>query len=921
MTSKNPIVRRWLLPLALTGIAHGAIIETDVCVYGGGAGGVTAAVQVRRMGKSVSLLNFGNHLGGLSSSGLGATDVGNFGNTYIQGLSREFYTRLGAKYGGTGARFNFEPKVAEQVFNEMAAQAGVPVYHFSRIASATMDGSRIREITMENGDIFRAKMFLDASYEGDLLKMAGVTYTVGREANSKYNETKNGIQRTTSGHQFNQEVDPYVIQGNPASGLLPGVNPNPAEASGSADGLLQAYCFRLCLTNNPANRVMIARPEGYNEADYELLFRWIETNPASFTNFRFWSLSSMPNSKTDSNNNGAISFDFIGGNNNYVEVGHAAREQVVKAHEKWQRGLIWTIQNHPRIPAAVRSANAAWGLPLDEFPDNNHWPYELYIREARRMVSDHVMTQHHCAGTVVAPDSIGLAAYTMDSHNTQRYVNANGKVRNEGDVQIGVSGPYPISYRSIVPKAGECTNLLVPWCLSASHISFGSFRMEPVYMIVGQSAATAACFAIDDNVPVQQVSYPKLKAQLLADGQRLTYTTTAEQETGTIVDNADAAGVTVTGDWLASSATSGYHGADYLHNDSTGAGAKSVRFTPTLPAAGEYTVYLRWTQHSNRAAAIPVDVLSTSGTSTKVINQTANGSLWFSLGNYNFNAGSSAANGSVLIRTDGTTGYVIADAVKFVSTSAPAPPVTVALWGTNTGMAEPIAGPGTAGKITVSRSGETGAPLVVNLSISGTATNGTDCSLVPASITIPVGAASTSVTITPAADLIAEGTETLGISLAAGGYVADTPSSAVLAIADRPFDAWRHLRFGGAQLGQAEISSGTADPDHDGSGNLIEYLAGRNPLTPEHGGWGTRGISLIGGAEYQTLDFTVTKTGDVICIPEVSGNLREWNSGGGFIESTILSDDGTIQRIKVRDLTPRSSGDKRFIRLRAERAR
>ncbi|RYD31998.1 MAG: FAD-dependent oxidoreductase, partial [Verrucomicrobiaceae bacterium] len=782
-------------------------------------------------------------------------------NGYIQGLSREFYTRVGAKYGSSSARFNFEPKRAEQVFDEMAAEAGVPVHHFSRIESVVMDGRRIVSITMDNGNVFRARMFIDASYEGDLLKKAGVTYTVGRESNLTHGETINGIQRNTSGHQFDRAVSAYVVPNDPTSGLLPGVNPNPAGANGTADGLIQAYCFRMCLTNVPANRVMIGKPEGYDEAEYEILFRWIEANPATFTRTRFFKWDGMPNGKTDSNNDGAVSCDYIGGNNNYVEADYATREQVVKQHERWQRGLVWTIQNHPRVPEDIRTINAAWGLPLDEFADNNHWPYQLYIREARRMISDYVMTEKHCTGAEVAPDSIGLAAYTMDSHNTQRYVNASGHVRNEGDVQINVSGPYPISYRAIVPKVGECENLLVPWCLSASHVSFGSFRMEPVFMMTGQAAATAACFAIDDGVSVQQVPYPKLRAQLLADKMQLTVTS-AEPVTGIIVDNADTAGVTVTGEWLASSASTGAHNGGYLHDNNAGKGTKSVRFTPTLPQAGKYEVFLRWAENGNRATNVPVDINRPSGTTTVSVNQKTNGGVWHSLGEHTFGAGFSETAGSVTLRTTGTqidssNGYVIADAVRFVyrDGTLPEPDVQVSLWGANTTTAEPY-GPGApAGKVMLSRTQSAAQPLTVQLAISGTATAGADYTAFPATVTFPAGSAVVSIPVNPLADALAEGTESIGVALAPGaGYVTDTAvNAATVAIHDRPFDAWRHSKFDATQLADTSFSGDLADPDGDGVNNLLEFVSRRDPKLAAGASPGIRGSITTGDEIHQTL--------------------------------------------------------------------
>ncbi|WP_075090917.1 FAD-dependent oxidoreductase [Haloferula sp. BvORR071] len=813
-----------LLLLATATLSHaGKIIETDICVYGGAAGGVTAAVQVARMGKSVALVTVNNHIGGLSSGGLGDTDIGNNGDAYIQGMSREFYTRIGTKYGLGGAKFTFEPKVAEAVFNEMIADAKVPVYKDRHVISTTMENGRITRITTNGGDVFRAKVFIDASYEGDLMKQANVTYTSGREANAQYGETIDGIQTQTSGNQLPYGIDPFVVAGNPASGLLPGVNAAPAGANGSADSLIQAYCYRMCLTNVAANRVMIEQPEGYNEADYEILFRSIAAGQTD----RFWKLRPVPNSKTDSNNDSGISCDFISGTTaDWIEASYETREQLAKQHEKWQRGLVWTVQNHPRVPAAIRSNWSQWGLAKDEFPDTDHWPHQLYIREARRMVSDYVMTEKNCMGTEVAPDSIGMGAYTMDSHNCQRIV-LNGMVKNEGDIQRAVPGPYPISYRSIVPKTGECTNLLVPWSLSATHIAFGSIRMEPVFMILGQSAATAAAFAIDDKVAVQAVPYAKLKAQLLADGQRLTNNHSTETS-GIILDNSDATGVALTGTWTQTTSTAGYYGGNYIHDGNTQNGSCSARFTPTLPNAGTYEVFVRWPAYTNRATNVPVDIRHSGGLTTATVNQQTRGGEWVSVGSFSFAAGNSTQNGSVTIRNTATNGYVIADAVRFMA--GPEQPV-VNVWATNGTVLEPQSGLAASAKLSFNRTGARTAPLVIKLAVGGAATAGSDYPALPATVTIPAGAGTATLTVTPAADSLAEGSESVVVSIGAdAAYVIGELPSAELRILDGPFDFWKTSHFRTQQLADPLISGADADPDQDGSSNLVEFFAGRDPL-------------------------------------------------------------------------------------------
>ncbi len=520
--------------------------SADVVIYGDASGGVTAAVQAARMGKEVILVSQYGHLGGLTSSGLGWTDIGN--PAILGGISREFYHAAYKHYENDSAwkqekRGNFdnkgqgtkalnsetelasvfEPKVAEAIFDGMVEEAGVQIIkgRLDLENGAEMSDGRITAIKLEGGTVVRGKMFIDASYEGDLMAQAGVSFTVGREPNAMYDEVGNGITGASKKNQLRKGIDPYQIPGDPKSGLLPGVNPDMGGEKGDGDEKLQAYCYRMVLTDVEENRIAIAKPEGYDEKDYELLFRAIEAGQKG----GFFKLDMMPNRKTDSNNTGGISTDFIGENYgdgwDWSTLDHAEREALAEKHKDWQLGLIWTVQNHQRVPENIRKAYSGWGLAKDEFVDNGHWPYNLYVREARRMISDLVMTEAHCKNQIAVDDPVGQGAYTLDSHNTQRFVH-EGMVQNEGDIQTYLSGkPYGISYRSIIPKKGECENLLVPWALSASHIAFGSIRMEPVFMILGQSAATAACMAIDDGTSVQAVPYQKLRAKLVADGLKL----------------------------------------------------------------------------------------------------------------------------------------------------------------------------------------------------------------------------------------------------------------------------------------------------------------------------------------------------------------------------------------------------------------
>lgn len=545
-------MKRLLLALWLTCLSLFA--DTDVCVFGGTSGGIAAAIQAARMGKSVVLLEPGKYLGGLTTGGLGATDIGN--KAAVGGMSREFYRRIAKHYADDAnwklerrqeffsrrasgqskasdltsvdaTMWTFEPHVAAKIYREMLQEAKVSWHLNQPLAAVEKDGLRIIEIRMENGAVHRAKMFIDATYEGDLMAKAGVSYHVGREANATYGETLNGIRAETPKHQFTVPVDPYVRAGDPGSGLLPFIQPGDGGRPGDGDHRLQAYNYRLCFTTNEANRLPVTPPANYDPAKYELLGRYLEALVAAGRKpqlWQFWNPIWMPNHKTDINNNGGFSTDYIGANYDYPEASYARREEMARDHENYIRGFITYLATSPRVPENMRKEMQRWGPAKDEFPETGGWPNQLYVREARRLVGALVMTENHCRYKEVAADSVGLAAYNMDSHNCQRIVK-NERVENEGDVQVPPMKPYPVSYRALIPKAGECENLFVPVCLSASHIAYGSIRMEPVFMIMGQSAATAACIAIDDKVPVQKVNYDKLRERLLADKQVLEWKT------------------------------------------------------------------------------------------------------------------------------------------------------------------------------------------------------------------------------------------------------------------------------------------------------------------------------------------------------------------------------------------------------------
>ncbi|MEI6072484.1 MAG: FAD-dependent oxidoreductase [Verrucomicrobiae bacterium] len=486
-------------------------LDCQVCIYSGNSGGVIAAIAAKRRGLKVILLEPGRHLGGLTAGGLGYTDIGN--KQAIGGLSRKFYRRVGKKYG-LEEHWRFEPHVAESVYSEWLAEEGITCHFGSFLDKVELQDGRIHRITTENGISVTAKFYIDASYEGDLMAKAGVCYTVGREANSQYGESWNGSQ-VLNEHQFQFSVDPYRIEGDPSSGLLPGIDPGP-HIAGTGDKRVQAYNFRLCLTDRAKNRIPFTKPEGYDRSSYELLARYCR---AGFTP-EFNKFDALINGKVDMNNHGAVSTDYIGMNHEFPEADYRKREEIFQTHVRWIKGLLWFWTQDKDVPLAFRKKISKWGWAKDEFVDMGGFPHAIYIREARRLVGDVVMTEHHCMGTEKVGDSVGLAAYTMDSHNCRRIV-VDGAVKNEGDVQVHSGPPYPVSYRAIIPRRGECTNLFVPFALSASHIAFGSIRMEPVFMILSESAAESAALAIEQDLDVQDVPYEQLRKRLLKAKQIL----------------------------------------------------------------------------------------------------------------------------------------------------------------------------------------------------------------------------------------------------------------------------------------------------------------------------------------------------------------------------------------------------------------
>lgn len=674
--------------------------QHDVVIYGGTSSAISAAVQVKKMGKSVVVVSPDKHLGGLSSSGLGWTDSGK--KEVIGGVARDFYHRVWRHYqsveswkwqsmddygnrgqgspaidGDRRTMWIFEPHVAELIFDSWVKENELEVYRdewLDRSNGVVKKENKIVSIQTLSGNIYEGEVFIDCTYEGDLMATSGVSYFVGREPNSMYGETISGVQvNNAHKHQFMKKVDPFVVEGDPESGLLARISGEKPGADGEGDSKMQAYNFRLCLTQVVDNRIIFPKPEGYDPSQYELLLRTLNSGQHTV----FGKFDPVPNFKTDTNNHGPFSTDNIGMNYLYPEASYEERANIILEHENYQKGYFYFLCNDQRVPEEIRKKMSTWGLAKDEFLDNDHWPHQIYVREARRMVSDFVMSELHVRSIKETPRSIGMGSYNMDSHNVQRYVamdeNGSAYVQNEGDIQVNPGGPYEISYDSIVPKKVECENLLVPVCVSASHIAFGSIRMEPVFMILGQSAATAAVYALEDELAVQDVPYKKLRDKLIEDGQILEFEESDRLAFGIGVDIKNLSGVVVDGEalsfegeWVESSSLRPFVGSSYFHDGNGGKGMRSACFPFKAPKDGLHEIMVSYVSSGNRAGQVRYEIKDEKGLSKIIVDQRKKANtkdLWHSLGSFVFEEGK---NYDLRVFNENTEGYVIVDAAHVI---------------------------------------------------------------------------------------------------------------------------------------------------------------------------------------------------------------------------------------------------------------
>lgn len=628
--------------------------EVDICIYGGTSAGIVAAMAAKRMGKSVLLIEPSKHIGGMTTGGLGATDIGN--KYAVTGLARMFYRELGKHYNKF-EQWMFPPSIAMNVMQHFISDNDVNVLCQYRIIEADNTNGAIQSIVLEAADntseLIRVKamQYIDCTYEGDLMAKAGVSYFVGRESNDTYGESLNGVQ-LSYWHQFPDGVDPYIVPGDSTSGLCWGVSTNTCNPIGSGDSLIQAYNFRLCLTNDPTNKVSFTRPIDYDSTMYELLARAIPGIGCDINKYLLINWGEMPDDKYDVNNRGPLSTDMIGMNHKYPEATYEERQQIWKDHESYTKGLMYFMTHDARVPKEMRDKVNEFGWTKDEFIDNDNFPTQLYIREARRMIGEYVMTQKNCEGVEVVHDGVGLAAYIMDSHNCQRII-IDGMVKNEGDVQIGGFPPYPIAYRSITPKREECTNLLVPVCVSSSHIAYGSLRMEPVFMVLGQSAAVAAAIAIDKaNNVVQDIDVVALQDKLASDP----YLDGSIPDI--LVDDMDS-NTLRRGNWQTHEGY--YYKHSYAQGDLNTSNNEFI-FCPDVKHASNYSIYFYCSsliEPVNMPNRMAVRVKTADGTKSISVNPKQHIGQWVDLGCHKLNSGKA----EIIIDGENSDGPIFADAI------------------------------------------------------------------------------------------------------------------------------------------------------------------------------------------------------------------------------------------------------------------
>lgn len=654
--------------------AQAKLPSYDVVVYGGTAGGVMAAIAAARAGSKVILTEPGSHIGGMVSGGLSHTDLGD--RTVIGGLALEYNQRY-ANYYAKPLYFwrGAEPHVAEKIFADWLKEEGVEVLYKHTLDSVFKTGKTISQILFQNGTTIKGKVFIDAGYEGDLMAKAKVSYTWGREGIDEYNESWAGRQPLipNSGHQFHVSVSPFAD--GKSGKLLPMINPQPMVEAGKGDKAVQSYQFRIVLTKNKNNKIPFTHPQGYDPTKFELLKRYLaQADDRMAAPYIIPLRINTPNEKTSVNSIGPISLNVLDGSNwLYPDGDYKLRQKIWDDHMLYTQSLMYFLATDPSVPKYIRDEINQWGLCKDEFADTGHWPHQLYVRTARRMLGEYIMTQADLEKNIVEYDAIGMGSYNIDIRHVQRtwlwvskFPKLMGDTFNEGYLSVPVP-VYQIPYRTLLPKYQECDNLLVPVCMSSSHIANASLRMEPQYMILGHAAGLAAGLAAKKNIAVQKIDIISLQQELLKQGQILSL---EERPAGAfqtnkeiILDEDFERFVTSEGNWKPGAHTEERYGISYLSDNS---GKGNITYTPEFTTSGKYKVYAWWPSDKKNAAKVPVKIAHSQGESIIYINQRKDGGDWKLIGEWPFSKG---VKNTITIGSENARGTVVADAIKFQLTS------------------------------------------------------------------------------------------------------------------------------------------------------------------------------------------------------------------------------------------------------------